>query len=73
MGMTQDYAAALAAPFKIRPDYFFLAFTTNEHLGNPRIAIVFFLYQIVRFISSFSWGIIQDQTPGRLKELPFKN
>ena len=32
---------------KIRPDCLFLAFTTIEHLEDPRIAKLFSLYQIV--------------------------
>ena len=45
---------------KIRPDYLFLAFTTSEHLGGPHIADLSSFYQMVRLISIFFCGIIQD-------------
>jgi hypothetical protein len=45
---------------KIRPDYPFLAFTTSEHLDGPHIADLFSFYQMVRLISIFFCGIIQD-------------
>jgi hypothetical protein len=49
----------LMARLKIRPDYLFLAFTTIEHLGTPRVTTLSLLHHIVMFVSTFYCGIIQ--------------